>query len=160
MASLKDRLEITALVAEITAALGVIISVIYLAAQVGDNSAALRSQSYANALSQFNTTNGMLVADPLLADIYERGLADAYALTPAEWTRLSTYLLIAFNTWEYVYYLREDGSVPEQLWEGGNAYFAELAASSSFDRFWQETKFAYAEPFHSYVDQYFMERPE
>lgn len=157
MATLKDRLEIAALAAEITAALGVIVSVIYLAAQVGDNTVALRAQSHSNALVQFNTTNAMLVQDPELAEIYDRGLASPDTLSSVEWTRLGIYLLIAVNAWEYTYYLHEDGSIPEQLWDGGNAYYVYLATTPGLRRFWAENGFAYAEPFHSYADQFFVD---
>ena len=158
MSQLKDKLETVALAAEITAAVGVIVSVIYLATQVSGNTNALRSQSHDSLLTQFNSTLVMRVVDPELAEMVHRGDRDPDALSPEEWDRYVNFNIIAANSWEYGYYLNQDGSVPPSLWEGGNAYFVESARTDpGFRRFWAEYNSIYAEPFHSYADQFFAE---
>jgi len=151
-----SRLQQTALIAEITAALGVILSVIYLAVQVGGSTNALRAQTHHNLLSQANEPILLSINNPELAEIIRLGEADPGQLSESEWSRFAEYQLIAINSWEYGYYLNRDGSAPPELWEGLNAYYANIAANRpGLKRFWGEMSFVYAEPFNSYADQYF-----
>lgn len=156
MEKFKERLEIAASIAEIAAALGVIVSLVYLATEISGNTNALRAQAHDNLLNQFNQPIYMTIEDPELGTIVRRGNADPESLTDDEWTRYRDYLLVAFNAWEYGYYLDQDGSVPRSLWEGGNAFFSDYAATKpGAKKFWKELGFVFAEPFHSYAARYF-----
>ena len=73
MAIHKDRIEYIALLAEIIGALGVIISVIYLALQVGDGNKELRAQNHHDSLSLAQRPMEMLITDKEIAGIYLAG---------------------------------------------------------------------------------------
>jgi hypothetical protein len=133
METTKDKLETWALIAEIVAALGVIVSVIYLAVQIGEGTATLRAQTHHNLLSMANASFEHALADEKLAEIVAKGLAKPDSLSEAEWYRFSLYQLLAFNAWEYGYY-------------------------PGLRRFWKEYHHAFAEPFHSYVNARFNDK--
>ncbi len=158
MAAFKERLEIAGLVAEVTAAIGVIISVIYLAVQVSHNTEALYSQTHFNLLDMSQDALVVAMSNPELNSIVVRGRDDPANLDEEEWNRFLNSQLLEINSWEYAYYLNEDGTIPPQVWEGYNAYYIGFARNEpGVKRFWEEFGFAYAEPFHSYADQYFAE---
>ncbi len=158
MLALKDRLEIAGHFATVISAIAVVLSVVYLAGQISSNTHAIRAQTYDSLLNQFNQTNLLLVSDPELASIFERGLVDPESLTDEEWSRFLYFNLIAVNVWEYAYYLNRDGLAIPQLWEGGNSYFVEIARTRpGMKRYWDQMRFVYEEPFRSYADQYFFE---
>jgi hypothetical protein len=159
METAKNKLEIWALIAEIVAAVGVIVSVIYLAVEIGEGTATLRAQTHHNLLSMANASFEHALEDEKLAEIVARGMAEPDSLSEAEWYRFSLYQLLAFNAWEYGYYLNAARSTPPELWEGLDAYYRELVESrSGLRRFWKEYHHAFAEPFHSYVNARFDER--
>jgi len=156
MSTHKERVEIVALYAEVVAAIGVIVSVIYLAVQIGGNTAALKTQAHHNLLTQANQPLLIELDDQELGEIIAHGLASPEELSEGEWRRFFLYQLMSVNSWEYGYYLNKDKSTPPELWEGLNAYYVSQASSyPGMKKFWQEFAFVYAEPFRSYADQHF-----
>ena len=152
----KERIEYSALVAEIVAALGVIISVVYLAIQVGDSNNELRAQTHYNANIMVNRTLELLVSDEGLAEIVTKAAESKSGLSKAEWERFTQYELMIFNGWEYSYYLNESSSIPPQLWIGQDSYMNEqVRTRPGLKTFWDEYQHAYAEPFRSYVESQF-----
>jgi hypothetical protein len=156
MAQEKDRWEIATFIVETVAAVGVIFSVIYLAIQVGGTNSALRAQTHDNLLTQLNQPIMLAVDNAELSDLVLRGMSDPSTLSDVEWSRYANYLIITNNTWEYGYYLNRDAATPPELWVGMDAYYSDLAKNQpGLKRFWKEYGFGYAEPFHSYADQFF-----
>ncbi len=95
----------------------------------------------------------LLIADAELAAVVDRGHESPEALSSPEWQRYSHYIFVLFNGWEYLYYLHQSGSIPPELWSGGNSYFSGLAASKTGVRkFWADSDGSFAEPFHSHVE--------
>ncbi|MEE2525979.1 hypothetical protein V0U79_06340 [Hyphobacterium sp. HN65] len=158
MTKFKGQIETIAAIAQIVASAGVILSVIYLATEVRATTTALNAQTHFNALTLFNDHLMSIVEDEQLADIMHRGDTDPDLLSETEWRRYSELMLVAMNTWEYAYYLHEQNAVPDQLWEGGDAAYRDLAANSrGAQRFWRESRGFFAEPFGSYANQFFPE---
>jgi len=154
MAIIKEKIEYFALVAEILGGLGVIISVIYLAAQVGDGNRALRSQNHHNALTLTERSMEMLIADKELAEIYVAGKAGDKKLTEADAQRLQYFIFLELNAWEFGYYQNADGAIPPQLWEGQDAWMRDEARTNvAFRDTWKEMKNAFAEPFRTYAEK-------
>jgi hypothetical protein len=153
MQAKKERIETAALVAEIVGAIAVVISVIYLAAQIAESNKELRSQTHFNALTLGQRPLEIELRNGELASIINRGYAGPGQLTEDEWYRFTQYQVIAINAWEYYFYEKNEGSLPLYLWTGANAYYEKLIKTKpGLRRFWQENGHIYAEPFHSYVD--------
>jgi hypothetical protein len=98
----------------------VICSVIYLAVQVGGNTSVMRAQAHNNTLMQLNQPMVVALGDAELSEVIIRGASDPHALGDVEWHRLSNYMFMLNNSWEYLYYGNEDGSTPPALWNGAN----------------------------------------
>jgi hypothetical protein len=78
------------------------------------------------------------------------------ALSDVDWTRVTNYMFMQFNAWEYVYYQDRDGSIPKQLLVGTDAYHKALIATKpGYARFWSEFADQFDEPFRSYVSAEF-----
>jgi hypothetical protein len=148
-----NRLEISALVAEIVGSIAVVISVIYLAVQINGNTAALYNQSHYNSIMLAQRSFEVELSTPEMAVLLERGDNEPEALSAPELRRYSAFNMMQFNGWEYVYYGRETGVATQELWIGYDGFFrARVEKFPGVRRFWKETKHSYAEPFHSYVN--------
>jgi hypothetical protein len=153
MSITKEKLEIWAHIAEIVAAIGVIVSVLYLAAEISEGTATLKAQTHFNVLTASNEPLSQILSDESLAKIVVAGQRDPDALSDTDWYRFSIYNFLAFNVWEYTYYLDQSGSTPHELWIGLDAYMRDnLLSWPGIRRFWEESESAYAEPFHGYVE--------
>ena len=123
----RERIELGALLAEIVGAVAVVVSVVYLAMQISDNTSELQSQGHFHALSLAQKPLELLVSDRELANIIETGYSAPEQLSPSDWHRFAMYQTMAFNAWEFLFYANRSGSIPENLWVG-----AALLGISSF----------------------------
>lgn len=143
-------------ITEITGAIAVVVSVLYLGLQIRDNTKVLRSQAHYNALSLAQRPMEMMIENESLASVVNRGYASPLALSADEWARFGNYAFIGFNAWEYLYYQNRDRAIPKELWVGADAYFKELVETKpGLTRFWSEFHTSFDEPFRSYVTQEF-----
>ena len=158
MAIAKERIEYFALMAEIVGGLGVIISVIYLAVQVGDGNKELRAQNHYNALSLAQQPMQMLIADKEIAGIYVAGLKDPKGLSETDAERLEHYNLLLFNSWEFSYYQNMGETIPPELWYGHDGWMrGEAKTNAAFQSTWRDLEYAFADPFRNYVNEVFEE---
>jgi len=156
----RTTLERWALIAEIVGAIAVVISVIYLGLQIGENTKVLRSQSHYNALSLAQRPFEMMVENSGLASVINQCYATPDVLSADDWTRCSNYVFMQINAWEYMYYQHDDEAIPPQLWVGADAYFKGLVATRpGVRRFWQENESSFDEPFRSYVQRELTKNP-
>ena len=150
----KPNLENLARFAEMAAALAVVVSVVYLARQIGDNTKLLRSQSHFNAITLGQRPLEILVENESLAGEVMQCDASPDGVPAVTWERCSTFYFMQFNAWEYFYYQNIDGSIPPQLWRGGDGYFTALVKTKpGYRRFWSEMQQGFDEPFKSYATQ-------
>lgn len=159
-AASRTSLERWALLAQIVSALAVVLSVAYLALQVSDNNRLLRSQAHYNGLILSQRPLEMMIENENLAGVLAGCDEDPRAVDRTSWYRCSGYYLLQFNSWEYLYYQHEDGSIPPELWNGADASFKHrVATRPGYGRFWSELKLAFDEPFRSYVAAQFASEP-
>jgi len=155
----RAQLEIWALAAEVIAAAAVVVSVIYLGLQIADNNRLLRSQAHYNALSLAQRPLELMVDNETLAGVVAQCDAQPALATPTNWERCLNYYFMQFNSWEYMYYQRDDGSIPSQLWVGADAYFKQLVATKpGYRRFWVQFRSSFAQPFRGYAEQEFRQK--
>jgi hypothetical protein len=104
-------------VAELLGALGVIISLVYLATQIRQNTQSVRMSSHHGIADQFTQTNLAAVHDPQLLDVIVRGSADAESLSDADRARFYAYIMAIFRTYEELFQLNRKGLADRELWE-------------------------------------------
>lgn len=154
MATHKERLDYIATVAEIVAAVGVMISVIYLAIQIDGSNKELKAQSFNDALANIHKPLELLVQDQELSDIVRKGNLDPDSLTDGEWYRFLRWQLLRFDAYEYTYYANRNDSITPELWRGMDSSFShDIREYPGIRRFWSEYQHAFADPFNTYVRQ-------
>jgi hypothetical protein len=156
----KPKLKTLARVAEMAAALAVLVSVTYLGKQISDNTKALRSQAHFNAISLGQRPLEILLENESLAGEIVQCNAGPDSISAATWERCSTFYFMQFDAWEYMYYQNIDGSIPPQLWIGADEYFKTLTKTNpGYVRFWSEMQVGFAEPFKSYAARQMPQSP-
>ncbi len=139
-------------VSQITSAITVVFSVIYLAAKIRSNNKILRSQGHYNALMLAQRPFEMMIENENLAQIVHTSASNPFDLSGEGWSRVSAYIFMQLNSWEYPYYQNIETALPEQLWKGANAWYASQARENAgWARFWGKDQIAFAEPFASHV---------
>jgi len=110
------NLENIAHLAEIASSIAVIVSLIYVGAQVRQNTHALKATTY-NAV----TTNSLAILSPMYAqaeftEFLARMQVDPGAGTAADKLRFHITLLAAFRHWDNLYYQFRNGTLDPEMW--------------------------------------------
>ena len=156
----RNHLENAALIAEILGAIAVVVSVIYLAVQITDNTRMLRSQSHYKALEVLQRPFELLLESDSLAPTLHECDVQPDKVEASRWSRCVTYYFMQANGWEYTYYQHLEDAIPPELWVGVDGYMGELARTNSgWVRFWEETSHAFGEPFRTYIDERIRQNP-
>lgn len=150
----KAKLEYVATVAEIVAAVGVMISIIYLAIQIDGSNKELRAQSFNDALANVHKPLELLVQDQALSEIVRKGNLNSDSLTDAEWYRFLRWQLLRFDAYEFTYYAHKNDTITPEFWNGMDSSFShDIREYPGIRRFWNEYQHAFADPFHTFVQQ-------
>jgi hypothetical protein len=148
----KPQLEVVARITEMVAAVAVVVSVIYLARQISDNTKLLRSQSHYNALMLGQRPMEFVIGNESMGAAVVQCDQSPDRVAAATWERCSNYYFMQFNAWEYFYYEHRDEAFPQEIWVGADAYYRKLLNERpGYVRFWSEMKLGFDEPFRSYA---------
>lgn len=124
-------------VGEIIGALAVIVTLLYLARQVRQNTAAVAATTYDSLLNSFASVNALVISDPAVADLFDRGNRDPASLSDAEAIRYGFLLRSWANQWLKAYRLYQRGAITQEEW-GPIAEDAGTAFSTPGGRLFRE----------------------
>ena len=141
---------------DLVGAVGVVISLLYLAKQIRlssvqteRNSQIVRGTAYQQFRQQVNSVVALRAADPELADIWDRGLRDLDALSPQERSRLGAMFFMTVGNWESQYYLKEGGVIDERMGANRRA----IVASPGFRKWWEQRRDTYHAEFRDHIEE-------
>jgi hypothetical protein len=139
-------------IGEFVAAVGVIISLIYLAVQIRQNTRSLRAGAFQQYRQQ-SAELSRLLAEPDMASVYRTGLDSPGQLTEEERTRFEAMMVFAFNSSENFFLLRKMGLLDDTLWAGGRtAYLRWLLRHDGAREWWRRNRKMMSPAFCEYLE--------
>ena len=105
-------------IAEVVAAAAVVASLLYVGREVRSNTAAIRATSVQAVAEQTNSALQGLAADPVLADIRERGDQDVARLEDSERYRYFLWSRQRWITFQNIYFQQALGVFEPRVWAG------------------------------------------
>jgi hypothetical protein len=109
-------------VAEVVGAIAVVLSLIYVATQIKQNTAASRAQMINQINSQYGALMSQIATNGDLAKIYQKA-TEGSDLEPDETVRYTAYLSAFFAFVEEIYLLHRSGTYEEDLGDGDAVEF-------------------------------------
>ena len=103
-------------VGEFVAAVGVIVSLIYLAVQIKQNTAAVATATYESTMTGFNDINVVVAGNPALSSLLDRGCRNLDSLNTEETVQFNFLLRCYANQWWKLFKLYERGNLPQREW--------------------------------------------
>jgi hypothetical protein len=97
--------------------IAVVLSLVYVAYQVRQNTRALRTENYARALDRIASIQARLSGDPQLASVFQRGTLDPASLSVDERIQFSWTFYEMFGAWEFMFHQAGMGALPNEVWE-------------------------------------------
>ncbi len=140
-------------ISQLVAALGVILSLIFLAIQLRQNTKAVQSSAIQNLVESLSNNAQANVENEYLVPLMLRANAGIETLSEEERVRLHFWFVMAVRRFEGVYFQRRLGFVDAAVTEGFERSHISILASKSGRAWWSTAKEAFASGFISYVDE-------
>lgn len=138
---------------EFVSGLAVVISVLYLAIQIRQNTRSLRAQAHQSITTHIAELNRTIVEHEGVAEILERGLEDPTVLTPAEARQFNAYNSARFRHYDNLYYQFRVGVLEPSQWAGFSAMLRFHFMQAGLRRWWNDSTAFYSPEFVAYCEK-------
>ncbi len=139
-------------IGEIAGAAAVVLSLVYLAVQVRQNTQILRRSSTADAVSAWREWNGRLIDSADVTRIFRKGVEGLQHLDPDDRARFVALIGTFFKTFEDLHYQYLHGFMDPEVWRGWQVFGAIYLTSPGCRQYWDERRSAFSTDFQKWVD--------
>lgn len=145
--------EAVGAMAEAIGALGVIITLVYLATQIRSNTKATRIASFQTTTDSLNQVNLLLAGDQSLSAMFVESFQDDIEWGKEAETQWSFLLLALYRIFESAYFQRHEGLLESQSWTRYDHSLRSSLAARSTMKWWLSEQFGFTEDFTNYVNE-------
>ena len=139
-------------IAELLGVVGVIGSLIFVALQVRQNTAAIRSQAAQGIQDQITAIYQMYVSDPTLSDLVLRTRSVQPNLTEEERVRFEGFEMASFAAYQNLFIQMREGVVDEEFARGWWQNLRNVLARPVQQEIWASNEFVFSPAFRRFVD--------
>ena len=128
-------------VAEIVGAVAVIVTLVYVAVQIEQNTIAVESSARQGRLDFGWQQSELLITQPGLVALVMEAEQDADDLNDEERLRFYEFTTWRFATWELTFQEYTDGLIDEETWAAWNGYYMLMAEGKpGYKKFFRDTR--------------------
>ena len=138
---------------EFVGAIAVIASLIYVGAQIKQNTNAVRISTAQAHLDIWNDVVSNFCQSPELASIYSRGLSDVSILNESEKVQFFAQVGLIFRYYESSYLQRDEQALDERLWQGLNQTLIDTLFYPGVRQWWEVRRHWFYKDFQKLVDE-------
>jgi hypothetical protein len=131
----------------------VVISLIYLAYQVRQNTRSLRAENYGRLLDRMSTLQSAISADAELNRIFTVGAEHPGRLTRSERVRFSWALYELIGNGEFMYHQFREGMLPAAVWKRWEVTVGWWMSHPGIRAWWTSKPTPFSVDFSEFVDQ-------
>ena len=139
-------------IAEISAAALVIVSLIYVAIQIKQNTKATQLSTSQAFIDTHGEVLLHIAVDKEFRDIYWRGLKGLSNLHGSETAAFAVWTNHAFRVWESFYYQWQEGVLDDRLWAGFKVQLCDFFGYPGTREIWSSRYHQLSEEFRELVD--------
>lgn len=141
-------------IGEIVGALGVILSVLYLAIQIRKDARARVAETSHSVAARAGAVQQILSENRELAAAWRKGLrGDTESLDEADVTQFEAFLSVITRSYDDAFYQYREGLIEERVWLAWARSIPDVVRSPGYAAWWQSRKHWYSDEFQSFVDE-------
>jgi hypothetical protein len=144
---------------EFIGGLVVMVSLVYLAHQVRQNTLSLRTENYARVLDRMSTIQAQIATDADLNRIVVRGSQDPGGLTPTERIRFTWAMYELIGAGEFMFHQGQAGTLPDDVWERWKATIVWWLSFPGIRLWWAARPSPFSRSFEAFVDDVLRTHP-
>jgi len=138
-------------IGEIVGAAGVVVSLVYLAAQIRNQNRESRLAAMHEISSGFRVATSKLL-DSGLTGIFVKAIEDFESLTDEERLKLIVGVTAIFRAWEEAFIQHDIGHLDDRAWKPMLSYYTFILSAPSARRVWEMRKEHFDDRFREFVD--------
>jgi hypothetical protein len=139
---------------EFVAAIAVVITLIYLALQIRQNTRATHAASFHAITDSFNHVNVSVAQTPGLARIWLAGATERSSRSDEEQWQFDLICLSYFHVFETIHYQARVGAGDSGLVVAEERSLEALLATSGVREWWRENPYAFGPEFRAHADRF------
>jgi hypothetical protein len=143
---------------QVIGALAVVISLIYVALQIRQNTNAVRSATAQAVHEHFSNWYNLVAADAELARIAANGLRDYASLSEQERVRFVATFMSFVSYSQNAFLKWREGLLKPALWLGWEQVMMNLFGAPGGKAFWKERGYLFGEEFRRYIENDLMKK--
>ena len=144
---------------EVVGAVVVILTLIYLAIQIRQNTQAQRTENYSRALERLAAMQSMLSQDGETSLIFSKAVLDTSKLTPQERMRFTWSMYEAFGAFEFMFHASRTDAIPDEVWTRWSSGVAWWLSFPGVQSWWHARPFPFTESFAAFVESLLKDNP-
>ncbi|MDH3352067.1 MAG: hypothetical protein OEM60_04495 [Gammaproteobacteria bacterium] len=153
------NLESLANLGEIIGAIAVVVSLIYLAVQVRQNTKAQQTENFSRALDRVAAIQATLSQDAETSVIFSKGVSDPSDLTSRERMQFTWTMYELFGAFEFMFIASKTNAIPEEIWQRWSSAIAWWLSYSGVKAWWKVRPIPFSESFTSYIESLLENNP-
>ena len=153
------NLESLASLGEIVGAIAVVVSLLYLAVQVRQNTRAQRLENASRILDRTASMQGALSRDSAMSVLFSKGVSDPSKLTPQERIQFTWAMYEFFGALEFMFLAANENSIPEEIWQRWSSAAAWWLTFPGVQAWWNARPIPFADSFSSYIESLLDDNP-
>lgn len=139
-------------IATVASAMGVLLSVLYLAAQIKKNTEESRIARGQNLIAGVSDVSALIAANLELSEIVRAGMLDYDALSEIDRFRFSFLFFSFMAKYDFSYQQRIAGRIDESLWAQTTYEISTFLKLPGANQWWEKDKARFTPMFRTFVD--------
>jgi hypothetical protein len=153
------QLESLANLGEIIGAIAVVVSLIYLAVQVRQNTQAQRTENFSRALDRVAAMQATLSQDSETSAIFSKGVAEPSELKPKERMQFTWAMYELFGAFEFMFLASKANAIPEEVWRRWSSAVAWWLSFPGVQTWWKVRPIPFTDSFTLYIESLLENNP-
>ena len=140
-------------VGEFLGGVAVVVSLLYLAVQIRQNTRSVRRSAYQAIVSSSVQASVAFANDEGLAELWAKGALEYSTLSSPERMRFASYAYGVLRSYENLFYQYEQGALEAELWQGFHNMLARDLKAPGLVVWWESQRNIFSSKFQQYVDE-------
>ncbi len=146
-------------IGEFLGGLAVLVSLVYLALQIRQNTTSVRAAASASVAESLSRVTEILSVEPELGRIWTQGLADYDSLDSDARARFTNIFLTYMRRLENAFYQQSRGFLDPDHWQTTERRTTSIMSRPGATRWWSESKSRFSDRFVDFVDSHISGNP-
>jgi hypothetical protein len=142
-----------AAVAELLSAIGVVLSLLYLAAQVRTSTRQARLDASRELAVRITEASLAAATTRDLAELFHQGAGDLLSLDPVDQTRFRGFMNSLFRGFEQQFLLRSEGALDDEMWASVTAIIGDFVSLPGAQTYLRDRRAWYVPSFIQLIEQ-------